>query len=225
MIRLGQRINPPAAQADPAVLAELQGIVTPHLSDNLNRIVGMTGLGRINVTGKLAGTAVTVKTRPGDNLLVYVAMTMIRPGDVLVVDAGGDVTNAIIGELMMRYMVGRGCAGFVIDGAVRDTAAFADVPCYARGVSHRGPYKTGPGEVNVPVSVGGQVVEPGDYLVGDEDGLVSFAPEFAPEMIEIAHRKAAAEQAVLDEIASGAREQSWIQSLLKSAGLDGQAGS
>ena len=95
----------------------------------------------------------------------------------VVVDAAGEMTNAIVGELIMQYAQQRGCAGFVIEGAVRDIGAFAreDFPCFARGVSHRGPYKTGPAMINVPVSVGRQVVHPGDLVVGDEDGLVTFA--------------------------------------------------
>ncbi|WP_337997507.1 RraA family protein [Oleispirillum naphthae] len=221
MIRLGHRLNPCAPAADPAVLDALRGIVTPHLSDNLNRSVGTIGLTRYNKTGKLAGAALTVKTRPGDNLYVYKALTMVRPGDVLVIDAGGDLNNAIIGDLMTSYAVMRGCAGVVVDGAVRDVESFADIPCYARGVTHRGPYKTGPGEINVPVAIGGQVVNPGDILVGDEDGLVCFPAADAAELIVLARRHAAAEEAVKAEIATGAASQSWIDKVLEAAGLDG----
>lgn len=220
MNRPGQRLLPLAPMADPEVIAGLKAVATPHLSDNMNRIVGVTGLTRYNVTGKLVGTALTVRTRPGDNLYVYKALTMIRPGDVLVVDAGGGLDNAIMGELMKLYAVGRGCAGFVIDGAIRDVASFRDTPCYARGVVHRGPYKNGPGEINVPVSIGGQVIDRGDIVVGDEDGLVSFPAAHAKELIARAVACAAHEEEVKAEIASGAKAQSWLDKALKAAGLD-----
>ena len=113
----------------------------------------------------------------------------------------------------------RGCAGFVIDGAIRDVSAFADTPCYARGVVHCGPYKTGPGEINVPVSIGGMIVSPGDLVVGDEDGLVAFPQTVADEVIEAAARHADHEAAVMAEIASGNPRQSWIEAPLKKFGL------
>ena len=193
----------------------LQQVVTPHLSDNLQRLCGIVGLHRFHASRKLVGTAVTVKTRPGDNLAIYKALMDLQPGSVLVVDGGGDVTNAVIGELILLYGQQRGCAGFVVDGAIRDSAAFlqADFPCYARAVSHRGPYKNGPGEINVPVSIGGQVVHPGDLLVGDEDGLVSFPQSDAPRLLEAAACSAAKEAEIRAEIATGRVDQSWLRAV------------
>jgi regulator of RNase E activity RraA len=217
---VGRRINPLPPAADPGVLEALRGIATPLLSDNMSRIVGVSGLTRYNRTGKLVGSALTVKTRPGDNLFLYKALTMIRPGDVLVVDAGGGLHNAILGELIKLYAVGRGCAGFVVDGAIRDVESFSDTPCYARGVIHRGPYKNGPGEVNVPVSIGGETINPGDIVVGDADGLVCFPAEIAAELVAMATRSAANEERVRAEIATGAKAQTWIDKVLSGAGLD-----
>jgi regulator of RNase E activity RraA len=164
----------------------------------------------------MVGSALTVKTRPGDNLYVYGALHILRAGEVLVVDAGGSVENAIVGELLQLYASARGCAGFVIDGAIRDIAAFesADFPCYARGVSHRGPFKTGPGRLNVPVSIGGQVISPGDIVVGDEDGIVSFALSDAEKIVATAQAKARNELAIKAEIATGERDQSWLSPFL-----------
>ena len=125
----GSRIlpNPPLACAE--VLEAFTHVVTPHISDNLGRHIGARGLNRYNRTGKLVGTALTVKTRPGDNLLIYKALSMLEPGHVLVVDAQGDTNNAVIGELVKLYAQQRGCVGFVIDGAIRDVASFEDTPC------------------------------------------------------------------------------------------------
>ncbi len=202
-------------------LDQLQDVVVSHLSDNMQRLQGVVGLQRIHEKRKLIGTAFTVKTRPGDNLLIYKALMLGQPGQILVIDGGGDPHNALVGELIMRYAQQRGFAGFVIDGAVRDTAAFkeADFPCYARSVSHRGPYKQGPGQLNVPVTIGGQVIEPGDIIVGDEDGVVSFAPADAPALIAAARKTAEAEENIKREIATGTLEQSWLEKVLKPAGL------
>lgn len=217
----GTRILPAAPVASSSVLQALAGIVTPHLSDNLARREGVAGLHRYNRSGKLVGTALTVKTRPGDNLMIYKAMMMVQPGHVLVIDAGGDLSNAVLGEIMKRYLQVHGCAGVVVDGAIRDVGAFeADsFPCYARGHIHRGPYKDGPGEVNVPVSIGGQVIQPGDLLVGDEDGLVSFPAEEAEALIAAARAHADKEARIMEEIAGGSKTQSWMQAAFAAKGL------
>jgi regulator of RNase E activity RraA len=109
----------------------------------------------------------------------------------------------------------------VLDAAIRDAAAFreADFPCYARGATHRGPYKHGPGCINVPVSIAGQVVNPGDVVVADEDGLVNFAAEDAAELLEAVARTAAYEEAIRAEIANGRREQAWLDKVLAAHGL------
>jgi len=210
----GQRIFPAAQPAPRDVIQALQSVVTPHLSDNMARHIGIKGLKRYNTSGKLVGTALTVKTRPGDNLFIYKALPLIQPGHVLVIDAQGDTNNAVIGELIKLYAQSRGCVGFIVDGAIRDVASFADVPCYARDVIHCGPYKSGPGEINVPVSIGGQLIEPGDIIVADEDGVVSFPQAHAEELLRLAARHAAIEEDVKAEIASGAKSQSWLDKYL-----------
>lgn len=191
-------------------------MVTPHLSDNLDRMAGITALHRFHRSRKLVGTAFTVKTRPGDNLAMYHAMPLIQPGHVLVIDGGGDMTNALVGDLMLTYLLQRGCVGLIVDGAVRDVGAFlgADFPCYARGASHRGPYKTGPGALNVPVAIAGQVVNPGDIVVGDEDGVVTFPQADAQRLLEAARRSAAKEEAIRAEILTGHVAQSWLEPFL-----------
>lgn len=153
----GTRIIPTPALASLEMVEAFRSVVTPHISDNLGRHIGARGLLRLNRTGKLVGTALTVKTRPGDNLYIYKALTLLQPDHVLVIDGQGDETNAVIGELIKLYAEQRGCVGFIVDGAVRDVAAFDSTPLYARSVVHCGPYKSGPGEINVPVSVGGML--------------------------------------------------------------------
>ena len=206
---------------DSAIANALQHIVTPHLSDNLQRMSGLVGLHRFHHARKLIGRAVTVKCRPGDNLMIYKALMDMQPGQVLVVDGGGDGNNALVGELIMLYAIQRGCTGFVIDGAIRDVAAFqdADFPCYAKTSIHRGPYKNGPGEINVPVSVCGQVIQPGDWIVGDEDGVVSFAHADVDRLFKAVATTQQNEEAIKAEIATGKREQAWLSKVLAAHGL------
>ena len=144
----------------------------------------------------MAGTAVTVtlarRRQPRPCLRAF---EFCRPGDVIVIDADGDLANAVIGGILSFYAATIGTVGVVLDGAIRDVAEIRerDFPVYARGVNHRGPYKDGPGEINVPVSVGGMLVNPGDIVVGDQDGLMAFSQDDAEWLIERARAHLATE--------------------------------
>ncbi|MBN8757806.1 MULTISPECIES: RraA family protein [Variovorax] len=211
------RKNPSAPQVAPAILAALQDIPVAALSDNLHRNIGSVGLQPYHRPGRktMAGTAVTVKTRGGDNLTPMRAFEFCRPGDVLVIDAGGDVTNAVIGGILSFYTATIGTAGLVLDGAIRDVAEIRerDYPVYARGVNHRGPYKDGPGEINVPVSVGGMVVNPGDIVVGDQDGLLAFSPDEAELLIEKARAHLETEARTIQAMKEGRWDRSFLDAL------------
>jgi RraA family protein len=197
--------NPPAPPVDPAIIAAFRGAATATISDNLDRLPGLVGLRPFHRAGRLVGTALTVRVRAGDNLAIHQALDEARPGDVVVVDGGGEVGRALVGDVMKAIAESRGVAGFVVDGAIRDSAAFAasDFPCFARAAIHRGPYKTGPGSINAPVSLGGWTVHPGDVVVGDEDGVVTFPPALAPALIEAVRAQEAREAEVLEMIRAG----------------------
>lgn len=201
----GARRLPPAPQADAALLAAFARCAVANISDNMARLPAAVGLRPFHAGGTMAGTALTVRTRPGDNLAIHQALDLLRPGDVLVVDGGGDPSRALVGEIMKALAQRRGCAGFVIDGAIRDADAFARdaFPCFARAAIHAGPYKSGPGEINVPVSVGGMVVAPGDIVVGDADGVVAFPAAAGPALLEATRRQEEQEAAILRSIADG----------------------
>ena len=209
---LGWRQNPSAPAADPAVLEALRGLATSLLSDNMARLSGSVGLMPYNRPRPMAGTAVTVRTRGGDNLAIHRAFDFCRPGDVLVVDGGGEAGQALIGEIMATFAESLGAAGMVIDGAIRDVGSIRarDFPVYARSVTHRGPYKTGPGEINVPVTVGGMVVHPGDIVVGDEDGVLAITPAEAPALLEAARAQGEREAEHLRAIAEGRFDRAWV---------------
>lgn len=193
------------ALAVPDPLAALHGVPVAVISDSLDRLAGPVGLVPFHRGGPMYGLAVTVRTRPGDNLAIHRALELLTPGDVLVVDGGGDVSRALVGGIVKAIAEAKGCAGFVIDGAIRDRSAFAEsaFPCFARAVIHRGPYKDGPGEINVPVSIGGSVIAPGDIVVGDEDGVIAFDPVKLPDVVTAAKTLMAREDAIMASIANG----------------------
>ena len=206
---------------DPRLVAELAKMVTPHLSDSMERLyAGGPQLRPMHKGGKLAGPAYTVKTTPGDNLLVHKALDAAQKGDVIVVDAGGVCENAIIGELMMSRARQRGVAGIVIWGAIRDSAEIAagTYPVYAAGVTHRGPYKNGPGEINVPINMAGMAVNPGDIMVGDADGLVAVPQDQAERVLASARQILEKETASMKQILAGTVDRSWVEKALKEKG-------
>jgi len=206
---------------DPRLVAELARMVTPHLSDSMERLyAGGHQLRPMHKEGKLAGPAFTVRTAAGDNLLVHKALDNAQRGDVIVVDAGGWLDNAIIGELMAARARQRGIAGIVIWGAIRDSAELGagSYPVYAAGVTHRGPYKNGPGEINVPVVIGGMPVNPGDIIVGDADGLVAVPQDQAERVLASAKSILEKETASMKQILAGTVDRSWVDKALKEKG-------
>ena len=211
------RKNPSAPQVDETVIAALRELPLAALSDNMHRNIGTIGLQPYHRPGEktMAGTAVTARSRGGDNLTYLRALEFCRPGDVLVIDAGGDLANAVVGGILTFYADRIGLAGVVIDGAIRDVAEIRsrDFPVYARGVTHRGPYKDGPGEINVPISVGGMVVNPGDILLADQDGLLAIPPQDAAELIVKARGVLEAEARTMQAMREGRWDRSFIDAL------------
>ena len=206
---------------DPRLVAELGKMVTPHISDSMERLYsGGPQLRPMHKGGRLAGGAYTVRTSPGDNLLVHYALDNAQKGDVIVVDAGGLCENAIIGEMMMSRARQRGVAGIVIWGAIRDSAEIGagTYPVYAAGVTHRGPYKNGPGEINVPINMGGMAVNPGDIIVGDADGLVAVPQDQAERILKSAQAILAKESKGIKDIEAGTVDRSWVDKALQEKG-------
>jgi len=208
---------PSATQADPKILAALREIPLSALSDNMHRNVGTVGLQPYHrpVKQTMAGTAVTAKSRAGDNLTYLRALEFCRPGDVLVIDGGGDLLNAAVGGILSFYAAHIGLHGVVVDGAIRDVAEIREreFPVYARGVTHRGPYKDGPGEINVTVSVGGMVVNPGDIIVGDQDGLLAIPQDDALALIDKARGVLEAEAETMRAMKEGRWNRAFIDAL------------
>ena len=179
---IGCRIRRDFERPDPKLVEAFRGLPVANIDDCMGRIASVdAGLKNLNKS-PLLGVAFTVRCPEGDNLMFHKALDLAKPGDVLVIAAGGSLSRALCGEIMSTYAKRRGIVGFVVDGCVRDKdelSAYTDFPVYARGVVPNGPYKNGPGEINFPVAVGGQVICPGDILVGDGDSLLVVKPHEA----------------------------------------------
>lgn len=218
---IGFRVLERARKVDADWVSRYREVPVANVSDSMHRMTaGGARLRPMHRAGVLAGPAITVKARPGDNLMLHYALDIAQPGDVIVVDAGGDLSNALIGEMMVAYAVKRGVAGIVINGAIRDAGAIGqgDFPMFAAGISHRGPYKDGPGEINVPIAIDGMVIEPGDLVIGDDDGLLCVPYDQVAEVYEHAVAKHTAESKQMEQIAQGTNDRTWVLESLKKKG-------
>ena len=176
----------------------------------------------LSPTMKLAGPALTVEVRPGDNLMIHAALSIAQPGDVIIVDGKADQTCALIGEIMVSQAIAIGVAGMVLDAAIRDVEALRrkGFPVFAFGANPCGPTKRVAGRVNHPISVGGVTVSPGDLVVGDADGVVVIERERVGEVIALGRTKVSDERKRLDGIAR--REQltpTWLAPALGQADI------
>jgi len=171
---------------------------------------------------RFSGPAITVEVRPGDNLMIHAAMAIAKPGDVILVDGRGDLTSALMGEIMSQQCVALGIAAVVIDGAVRDCEAIRELgfPMYAAGLNPNGPTKFVPGRLNHPISIGGVTVNPGDLVVGDADGVTVIERDKAEAMLPLAAEKVAMETKRIADIRSRkALRPAWLDGALRAAGV------
>ena len=207
MVNVGNRIFTNVTRPDRGLIEQFRGLPSSNINDEMNRLYCMHDYIHLLNPEKarpLLGTAITVKAPIGDNLFFHQALDMAQEGDVIVVDGGSGCNRSLAGEIMLRFACKKGIAGIVVDGCLRDLDGIEslDMPVYAKGVTPQGPFKFGPGEVNVPVACGGQVVFPGDILVGDRDGIVVIRRQDAQEVAQAAIAKKAAEDktfALMDE--------------------------
>ena len=220
---VGLQILERRRQVSAQLVQAFKGLPVANISDCMARMSAAgPRLRPMHKSGYLAGPALTVRCRPGDNLMIHKALTMAQAGDVIVVDAGGDLTNSLFGEIMVATAVKNGVAGVVLNGAVRDSEEIGrgTFPLYAAGITHRGPYKDGPGEINVPISIDGMVIHPGDLVVGDADGLLCVPIADADAVLAATHRKMEAEKKMLADIAAGALDTAWIDATLTRIGCN-----
>lgn len=192
-----------------------------NVSDGLNKLYSMDcGIHQIFPCSKFAGPAITVKVRSGDNFMLHKALELVKPGDVLVVETQGCNAYAVCGDLMVSCMDKLGVVGIVVDGTVRDISTLREIgmPVFARGTVCGAGDKDGPGEVNFPIACGGVVVNPGDLILADEDGVVVVPKNDVEEAIEGANKKLANEKIRREEIANGKYVKSGLDEFMRSKG-------
>jgi 4-hydroxy-4-methyl-2-oxoglutarate aldolase len=157
------------------LLEAYQGLPVANIGDARDRM-GMvdSGIHALWKGAKAVGRARTVWVREGDNQAIHEVVNHVQPGDIVVINGHGDTNRALLGELIAEKLRVRGAAGLVVDGAIRDIDILEEMsfPVWARAVTPSGPYKTGPGKINIPVAVGGVVVNPGDIICADSDGVI-----------------------------------------------------
>ena len=216
----GFQINPSPAVIPEEWLTAYSQVPSAIISDCLGRNVGGLGLRPFHGRGHMCGTAITVRVRPGDNLMTLKAIQMARPGDILVVDGSGDQTRAIIGGIMRAMALKAGIVGIVINGVLRDHDDWLDgkMPIFALGCVHRGPSTDGAGEINIPVSCAGLVVNPGDLVIGDSDGVVAIAQDQLARVYERCRQLLDREASILKGIEDGTLDPDRLNAMLRAKG-------
>ena len=221
---VGCKIIKDFKRPDPALVERFRDMPVANVDDNMGRIAAADAAIEPIGHEKLLGTAFTIRVPQGDNLMFHAAMDLAKPGDVIVIDAGGSTDRAIFGELMATYCKSRGIRGIICDGAIRDREGLAKMEgfmVYARGATPNGPYKNGPGEINVPVTIGGKVVHPGDIVIGDDDGVLFIDPEHAAELADATEAVEKKEAAIMEHILKdGTYIRPWVDEKLKEIGCE-----
>ncbi len=217
---VGKRIYLKRNMPDHDIMMQFKNIPASNTADCMGRSCAMNP--RIHLVSSpkdqmMVGPAFTVKCRAGDNLALHAALNLCNEGDVLVVSNEEDNTRALMGEVMMAYLyLQKKVAGIALDGPIRDIDEIGkwDFPVYATGTTPGGPYKEGPGEVNVPIACGGISVEPGDIILADPDGVIVIPRNDAATILEDAKKFQAADEGKLEKTRQGTINRGWVDKAL-----------
>jgi len=223
---VGKRIYLKREMPDPEIMNQFKFIPASNTADVMNRNCAMHP--RIHLVSKpkdqmMVGPAYTVKGRAGDNLTLHAALNYCQEGDVLVVSNEEDETRAILGEVMMAYLrYTKKVAGIIIDGPIRDIDEIGkwDFPVYCTGTTPGGPYKEGPGEINVPIACGGVSVNPGDIILGDPDGVIVIPRKDAATVLEQAKKFQEADEKKLIAAKKGSANRAWVEESIQAKGYE-----
>ena len=194
------------SHVDDEVMTRLRALPAAVVGDVQERLnVVHSSISTMWSGAAFVGPAHTVLTTAGDNRALHEALESVRPGDVIVVNGQGDMSRALLGELIAEKARARGVVGFLVDGCVRDVAQLSSIPMpvFARGATPAGPFKNGPGVVGRPVAIGGVVVAPGHIVVADDDGVVIVEPGRLAEIVASAERKAELEESIRARLRRG----------------------
>ncbi|WP_312938992.1 RraA family protein [Oscillibacter sp.] len=223
---VGKRIFMKREMPDPAIMNQFKSIPASNTADVMGRSCAMHP--RIRLVSSpaaqmMVGPAYTVKARAGDNLALHAALNFCQEGDVLVVSNEGDDSRALMGEVMMAYLkCTKKVAGIVLDGPIRDIDEIGkwDFPVYCTGTTPGGPYKEGPGEINVPIACGNVSVNPGDIVLADPDGVIIIPRKDAAQVLEDAKAFQAVDEVKLQAAKDGTAKRGWVDKLLEEKGFE-----
>lgn len=221
-MNVGNLINLNFERANREMVEKFKDIPVANIADCMNRTSALSQEIRPVNEEYILGTAFTVKVAQGDNLMFHKSMDLAKEGDVIIIDSMGTKNRAILGEIMATYCKKRGIAGIVVDGPIRDVEDIGkmNMPVYAAGSTPNGPYKNGPGEIGTTISVGGQVVNPGDIIVGDKDGIIVIKKEDAEELLGKALATLEKEKKIFEVMESeGTYLRPWVDEVLESTGV------
>lgn len=217
---VGNRVFLQRNLPDKELVARLKKIPAANVADCMGRSCALSSQIRLIGNPKdtiMCGAALTVKARPGDNLMLHKALDMAGEGDVIIVSNEGDRTQSLMGEIMAVYAHHcRKVEGIVLDGPIRDYEELSqmDFFLYATGSTPGGPYKEGPGEVNVPISVGNIAVKPGDIVLGDRDGVIIIPRADAADIIDAAEKYASLDAGKVEAAKNGTSRRQWVDETL-----------
>lgn len=223
---VGKRIYLKRELPDPEIMNQFKTIPASNTADVMERSCAMNPRIKLVSSPKaqmMVGPAYTVKCRAGDNLLLHAALNYCGEGDVLVVSNEGDDTRSLIGEVMLAYLYHtKKVAGIVIDGPIRDIDEISewDFPVYCNGTTPGGPYKEGPGEINVPISCGEISVNPGDIILADPDGVIVIPRKDAASVLADAKKFQADDEAKLILAKNGGAKRDWVEKSLTAKGFE-----
>ena len=223
---VGKRIYLQRKMPDPELVEAFKSIPASNTADVMGRSCAMNPRIKLVSSPKaqmMCGPAYTVKCRAGDNLTLHAALNFCHEGDVLVVSNEEDDTRALMGEVMMAYLyLTKKIAGIILDGPIRDIDEIGkwDFPVYCTGTTPGGPYKEGPGEINVPISCGGISVNPGDIILADPDGVICIPRKDAAQILVEARKFQEADEKKLIAARNGTANRAWVEKSLNEKGFE-----
>lgn len=222
---IGNRIFLKRPMPSQELLDGFAGIPAANIADTMGRSCAMNPRIRLmsGARGTMVGPALTVKARAGDNLFIHQALDMSQPGDIIVVSNDEDQTRSLMGEIMFTYaQYQRKLGGLVLDGPIRDSDALKEMslPVYATGSTPGGPYKEGPGEINVPIACGGISVNPGDIIVADPDGIIVIPLKDAADVLQAAKKYHEQDAAKVEAARNGTSNRAWVTKLIQTKNVE-----
>ncbi|MCM3762104.1 RraA family protein [Alkalihalobacillus oceani] len=224
MTNLGCKVVQSFERVEQAVLEEYKKFDSAIISDAGDHLItSSTDMVRLSKQGlTFAGSALTVRVPPGDNLMVQKAVQLAKEGDVIVIEETSPSDTALIGDIVCQAAKQKGVTGFIVYGAIRDHSALLEMtlPIYAKGVVPRGATKEGPGEINVPIPIGQAAIDPGDLIIGDDDGFVVVPAGESSTVLYKAKEKARQDREKIQKIHDGHFDLSWVDDRLKEKGCE-----